>query len=332
MYINMNCPNCGSENTTRVFIGLLDGVKETWYILLFILLVGVKVHVLIILIDVLIILIGIIINIVRKYQYRNELLIRCNRCQECFTILNPDRVSNIYNTYEQQDGQSSSDRNKNFKITIRVLAIVVIIVSMVVGLIKDKKSEELVSQARVYMGESKYDESIIELKKSIEVDSKNEEAVNLLEVATTFKELDEKYKNKNYVKAKELIDRIYRLEGGVVFKNKLDEMSRKVEEGIVASSTINSINEAETRVKELKEIKAYINRNIELYFMSGADNFDGITWGQPNLHGMKGYNVEVRAQSEDPMISTAVGFYFVEAKTRNVYKMDVINAQYFLVE
>lgn len=302
--------------------------------------------------------------------------------------------------------------NNKQKIVIGVMVILVIFIGGTLGVKysnKLNKSEDSLNQAMLYLEENKYDDSIVELKKSVELNSGNKKAVNMLEVVKQLKELDNIYANKDYVQVKELITKIYSIEGSDVVKAKLEVISKDIEEklGIMteidslnmkiedliskksyqeaidiinsyleenlndaykvklnaltetvnkaksayddeqkkiaeekkkqeelqaASSTINNENEAEARIKELAEIKAYINKNVKLYFMSNKEIFDGLGWGQPELHGMKGYNVEVRSQSPDPLVTSAVGFYFVEAKTKNVYKMEIAKGQYFLVK
>lgn len=127
-------------------------------------------------------------------------------------------------------------------------------------------------------------------------------------------------------KLNKLLDKIKKAEAS--YK---EEQKRKEEAEAIKKSTINNENDAEARVKELSEIREYMNKNIQLYFMSSKNNFNGNEWGQPELDGIEGYNVEVRAQSPDPVITNAVGFYFVDKNTKNVYKMDIIKCKYELV-
>lgn len=89
------CPKCGCEKATRVPIELFGGVKDIWYGILIASLLGVAISPICLFICFSCMIIIFVLNIIRKYAYRNEWIMQCSRCGTEYTVPNPDREKNI---------------------------------------------------------------------------------------------------------------------------------------------------------------------------------------------------------------------------------------------
>lgn len=95
MKIDLRCPKCGSDHTTRVPVEILDGVKGPWYLLIICSLFGGAISPLCLVFCIACLVIMIILNIIRKVSYKNTWLMQCQQCGNEFEVVNPDRVEAI---------------------------------------------------------------------------------------------------------------------------------------------------------------------------------------------------------------------------------------------
>lgn len=111
--MDLRCPYCGNENTTRVPVEIIDqSVKSTWWMIIIFGILGISVNPLILILAFASMAINIIINIVLKHRHRNEWVMQCPRCKHQFTVPNPDRTSQIAKEKEKRETKDAQNREK----------------------------------------------------------------------------------------------------------------------------------------------------------------------------------------------------------------------------
>ena len=91
--LDLKCPFCGNENTTKVPNEIFDAsVKSTWWMIVIFGILGISIHPMILLLAIAAMIINIIINILVKIKSRNVWIMQCPRCKKEFTVPNPDKM------------------------------------------------------------------------------------------------------------------------------------------------------------------------------------------------------------------------------------------------
>ena len=91
--MDLKCPNCGSENTTRIPDEIIDqSVKSTWWMIILFGVLGISVNPIILIFAFAVMIFNIVVNILVKHKHRNVWVMQCLRCRQQFTVPNPYRI------------------------------------------------------------------------------------------------------------------------------------------------------------------------------------------------------------------------------------------------
>ena len=115
--MDLKCPHCGSENTTRVPIEIIDSsIKSTWWMIVIFGILGVSLNPLILILAFAVMLLNLIVNIANKHKYRNVWIMQCQRCKKEFTVSDPDKMKKRdKKSLERQTKQAERELSKKEK-------------------------------------------------------------------------------------------------------------------------------------------------------------------------------------------------------------------------
>ena len=115
--LDLKCPFCGNENTTKVPNEIFDAsVKSTWWMIVIFGILGISIHPMILLLAIAAMIINIIINILVKIKSRNVWIMQCPRCKKEFTVPNPDKKDKIQKNNEKSNAREQVKTEKKWEL------------------------------------------------------------------------------------------------------------------------------------------------------------------------------------------------------------------------
>ena len=111
--LDLKCPFCGNENTTKVPNEIFDAsVKSTWWMIVIFGILGISIHPMILLLAIAAMIINIIINILVKIKSRNVWIMQCARCKKEFTVPKPEKKDKIQKNNEKSNAREQVKTEK----------------------------------------------------------------------------------------------------------------------------------------------------------------------------------------------------------------------------
>lgn len=118
MNIDIKCPKCGSENTERQPIEIVDSrTKAVWWVLVIIVFLGIAVQPFILSFCFVYVIDEVIKNILKARKYKYQWLMQCSRCKYCFAVVNPD-MEDKWNA--MKDKKKKKEEQKAIKIQLAI--------------------------------------------------------------------------------------------------------------------------------------------------------------------------------------------------------------------